>query len=107
VTRFGTPGSRKVRTELNRELAADLRGGKLSEAACERRRRTAKKLNLGQHLDTARERRLAGKSWTAEQVALLGTQRDADLAKLFGRTEAAVSVRRTLLGISTFRDRRN
>jgi hypothetical protein len=106
VSHLGTPGSRTVRTELNRELAGDLRGGKLSKAACERRRRTAKKLNLGQHLDNALERRWAGKNWTTEQVALLGTQPDADLAKLFGRSERAVEVRRTLLGIATFQDRR-
>jgi hypothetical protein len=107
VSNLGTPGSRKVRTELNRELAGDLRGGKFSQAACEWRRRTAKKFSLGQYLDTARERRWAGKNRTTEQVVLLGTQPDADLAKLFERSEMAVRVRRTLLGIPTFRDRRN
>jgi hypothetical protein len=106
VGRFGTPGSRMVRIELNRELAADLRGGKLSEAACERRRRTAKNLNLGQHLDTARERRWAGKNWTAEQVTLLGPKPDVDLAKLFRRSKMAVRLRRSLLGIATCQDRR-
>ena len=106
VAALGTPGSQALREELNAELAANLRGRSLSRAARDRRRRTARELNLGQHLDTARTRRWLGKNWTAEKKALLGTLPDADLAKRFGRSETAVRVRRTKLGILTAHDRR-
>ncbi|HEX4589318.1 MAG TPA: hypothetical protein VH120_05280 [Gemmataceae bacterium] len=103
VSRLGTPGSRALRTELNRELADRLRGVALTPAACERRRRTANRLDLGRHLLNAR---WAETGWTEEQVALLGTRPDAELAKRFGRTTSAVRQRRTKLGIPTYRDRR-
>jgi hypothetical protein len=101
-----TPGSRAVRVELNSGLAADLRGGELPPEARRRRRRTAIDLDLGRHLDAARAARWLGQSWTVEQLTQLGTAPDLDLAKRFGRTEAAVGGRRVKLGIPAYRDRR-
>jgi hypothetical protein len=72
-----------------------------SPAERRQRRRTAKKLNLARHLELARALRWGSKGWTAEQDALLGTARDATLAKRFSRTETAVRVRRVRLGIPT------
>jgi hypothetical protein len=43
---------------------------------------------------------------TPDQLALLGTMPDADLARRIGRTVEAVCVRRTQLGIPSARDRR-
>jgi hypothetical protein len=91
---------------MNDDLADDARGRKLSRAEVARLRGTAKRLDLGRHLEKARVRRWAGMFWTAEQDALLGTVPDADLAEQFGRTENAVRVRRIRLGVATFQDRR-
>jgi hypothetical protein len=45
-----------------------------------------------------------GHGWTAEEVALLGTAPDAEVAVQTGRTVGAVTQKRCLLGIPTFRD---
>ena len=45
-------------------------------------------------------------AWTAEELALLGTMPDEDLAKQLGRTVEAVRVQRTRRDIPTARDRR-
>jgi hypothetical protein len=47
-----------------------------------------------------------GHGWTAEEIALLGTAADAEVAERIGRTPGAVPQKRCLLGIPTFRDRR-
>jgi hypothetical protein len=106
VAGLGTPGSKAVRAELNRDLAADLRGVELPPAACRRRRRTAIDLDLGRHLAAAQAKRWGGRSWTKLQLVQLGTAPDLDLAKRFGRTETAVRVRRVKLGIPAYCDRR-
>jgi hypothetical protein len=47
-----------------------------------------------------------GPRWTAEDLALLGTLPDAEVAEQIGRTETAVRVMRTRLKIATAEDRR-
>ncbi len=47
-----------------------------------------------------------GPRWTGQQLALLGKMPDDEVARLTGRTVEAVRIRRTRLGIPTFRDRR-
>jgi hypothetical protein len=49
---------------------------------------------------------LSGHSWTAEELALLGTATDAEVAARIGRTEGAVTLKRCRRGIPTFCDRR-
>jgi hypothetical protein len=44
--------------------------------------------------------------WTAEELALLGTTADADVAAQIGRTTATVCVMRTTKGIANARDQR-
>jgi hypothetical protein len=44
--------------------------------------------------------------WTKEQLALLGTLPDAEVARRTGRTEGAVTHQRNQLGIPTADDRR-
>jgi hypothetical protein len=55
----------------------------------------AKELNLAQYLQTGYH----GPLWTAEQVALLGTMPDDELAALLGKSIQAVYMKREKLGI--------
>jgi hypothetical protein len=48
----------------------------------------------------------SGPGWTAEELALLGTAPDAEVAAQTGRTEGAVTLKRCRLGIPTACDRR-
>jgi hypothetical protein len=41
--------------------------------------------------------------WTRAEIALVGTDTDRNIAKLLGRTEMAVRVRRTKLKIPAYR----
>jgi hypothetical protein len=66
------------------------------------RQAQARRLNLARHL--RQYKRPDG--WTAEQLALLGTVPDAELARRFGRTVDAVRLKRTRLGIPKTVDRR-
>jgi transposase-like protein len=99
VGRLATPGSRPLRTAINRGLAAATRGRKVLAAERKRWRRAAIDANAGERLQG---RRWAGTGWTKEQLARLGTKPNAKLAKLFGRSEGALRQRRTRLGIPTF-----
>jgi len=47
-----------------------------------------------------------GWGWTPEQLALLGTAPGEEVAAPTGKTPAAVTRKRCLLGIPAFRDRR-
>ena len=48
----------------------------------------------------------SGNGWTAEELALLGTAPDAEVAARIGRSEEAVTLKRCKLRIPTARDRR-
>jgi hypothetical protein len=94
------PGSARLRLALNKEYGAGLKGKRLPPEQVERRRQTARALGLRPPA------RWTATGWTAEQLALLGTMPDADLARRIGRTVEAVRGRRTELGIPSARDRR-
>ena len=47
-----------------------------------------------------------GWGWRPEQLALLGAAADEEIAARTGKTPAAVTYKRCLLGIPTFCDRR-
>jgi hypothetical protein len=64
------------------------KGQRLSAEQVERRRRTARQLNLARHLPTG-HRNL----WTAKQLALIGTMPDTDVAAKTGRTVNAVRIK--------------
>jgi hypothetical protein len=87
------PGSVRLRRALNQEYGARLKGKKLPPAQVEQRRQTALALGLRP------TGRWSANGWTAEQLALLGTMPDEDLARKTGRTTGAVRHRRTELGI--------
>jgi hypothetical protein len=79
-----------------------LRGRKLPPDHVERRRQSALALDLGQYLRAYDP----GDRWTAEELALLGTMPDAEVAAQIGRKETAVRSKRSKLGIRSARDRR-
>jgi hypothetical protein len=70
------------------------------------RRAAARRTDLAGLLERAQAKRWAGREWTPEQIALLGTIPDEELAALTGRRESAVRVKRSKLRIPTYRDRR-
>jgi hypothetical protein len=96
-------GSRLLLAQTAAERGRKLRGRKLPAEQCERRRRTARELNLRQYL---RPSAPPEKRWTAAEVARLGTLPDEQLAEQLGRTAAAVRVQRTRRGIASACDRR-
>ena len=71
------------------------------------RRAAAKRADLAELLERARAKRWEGRGWTREQHVLLGTMLGDELAVLTGRPESAVRVKRSKLGIPTYRDRRH
>jgi hypothetical protein len=60
----------------------------------ERRRRTARRLNLGRYL----KKGYHGPWWTRAEMALLGRVPDEEVARRTGRTPAAVRRKRETLG---------
>jgi hypothetical protein len=71
-------------------------------AQVERRRRTARELGL-----RPPNIRPGGSTlWTAEELDLLGTMSDEDLARQLGRTETAVRVKRIRRAVAKDVDRR-
>jgi hypothetical protein len=69
-----------------------------SPAAKKKRRATLKRLR--------QQGPLWAQEWTAEQIALLGTLPDEDVAARIGNTVKAVGLKRCRLGIATAVDRR-
>ena len=79
-----------------RPLLCDTRWQAPAPNQVARRRQTARQLGLR---PTGRWK---GREWTAEQLRLLGTMPDAELAEQIGRTPIAVRIRRERLGIAKF-----
>jgi hypothetical protein len=86
-------GSRKLRLALNAEYAARRKGKKLPPEQVERRRRTAQELGLRPPPPPAEV------LWTAEELTVLGTMPDEDVAAKLGRTATGVRVKRWKCGI--------
>jgi hypothetical protein len=95
VDRVNNPGSRRLILASAEKGAGKLRGVPLSAEQCERRRRTAVEHNLALYFGPG----YYGPPWTAEQLALLGTAPDEEIAERIGRTAHAVSAKRRKLGI--------
>jgi len=90
-----------VQTGQGRRVAK-LRGKSLPPEQVEQRRQTARALDLVRHLEAARQER----AWPADQLALLKTMPDAEVAERTGRKESAVRVKRAKLGSRSACDRR-
>ena len=71
-----------------------LRGKRLPLQQVEPRRRTARDLNLGRHLDPGH-----GAGWTKAELRLLGKLPNAEVAARTGRGENAVRVKQKKRGI--------
>jgi hypothetical protein len=100
VSRWDTMGSRRLLRQNSEAGAASLRGKRIPPELVQRRvqnRRSKGPIKMHRW-------REAG--WTADQLALLGTMPDGELAARIGRTEGAVRVQRSRLGIRTYQDRR-
>jgi hypothetical protein len=102
VTRTNNPGTNALMRQASEKGASVVRGQQLSEEQVERRRRTALELNLGRMLRPGYH----GPRWSEEQLGLLGTMMDEEVAQATGRSVNAVRVMRTRLGIPTVQDRR-
>src|SRR5262245_9864640 len=97
VGRMDSAGSRRLILAAAESGAAVLRGAQLPPDQAERRRRTARELNLGRKL---RPGTFPGTApWTKAQLRLLGTAPDAEVARRVGRTQDAVRQKRCKLGI--------
>jgi hypothetical protein len=102
VGRSDSPGTRRLVKAASEAGAATQRGHPLPPEQVERCRRTARELNLARHLRPG----YLGPRWSAEDLALLGSATDANVAAQTGRTVGAVRVMRTRLGIPSACDRR-
>jgi len=102
VGRTDSEGSRRLIQAAAQEGGAAMRQRGVSPAEVGQRRQNAIRLKLGRHLQPGYH----GPRWTAEQLGLLGTLPDGDVARQIGRTAGAVRVMRTRLGIASARDRR-
>jgi hypothetical protein len=96
-------GSRRLHQRLSEKGAAALHFHGLSDEECDRRTERSRQLNLVRHLWS---RRGGAPFWTAEELALLGTMADDELASLLGRPANGVRLKQTRLGIPNPLDKR-
>jgi hypothetical protein len=97
-----SPGSRRLRQAASDAGALALKLNGLPDAVCDRMSERAKRLNL----ISFAQAKPARPSWTQAELGLLGKMPDATVAKRIGRTESAVRVKRSMLGILSAQDRR-
>jgi len=85
--------------------AAALKRKRWTRAELKNKRESAIRLNL---IQFAKQSPIQGghAAWTKQELVLLGTISDAEIAAKIGRTENAVRVKRTKLGIPSAVDRR-
>jgi hypothetical protein len=100
VSRCGTEGSRRLRRELSERGAEATRGQKQSAQHVLQRVLTRRAYGVKP------PSRWAETGWKPEELALLGTMPDAEVARRTGRTAHAVRLARTRRGIPSVRDRR-
>lgn len=94
-----TPGSKLAHDRVSRAGGQAMRERGWSEDERDGIAETSRRIGR-------RPERWRGCRWTAEHDAQLGTDTDEALAARFGRTESAVRVRRSKLGVPMFDDRR-
>jgi hypothetical protein len=105
VSQFGTDGSKRLHEITVAKGAAKTRGKRLAPEQVELRRKNALALNLSRHIHPCPKPN-GSRPWTDEELALMGTMSDEELAARIGRSKTGVRVKRTNLGIATYRDRR-
>jgi hypothetical protein len=97
----GTEGSKRLIQANADKGGAVLRGKKRPRDQVERQQQTRRANGVPPPTG-----RWDGKGWTEEQLRLLGTMPDAEVAERTGKTETAVRVRRTKLGIAKSEEKR-
>jgi len=102
VTCTNNEGSRLLNQAAAAAGGAAMRERGLTDQECDERSWAAVRQNLKRFLHTGYH----GPRWTAEDLALLGTLPDAEVAAQIGRSVSAARVMRTRVGISTARDGR-
>jgi hypothetical protein len=95
VTRAGNEGTARLVQAAAEQGAEAVKAREWTEEERERHRRNAVKKGLGRNLVTGYH----GPRWTEEDLALLGTAPDEEVARRIGRTANAVRVMRDRLGI--------
>jgi hypothetical protein len=103
VSRTDNEGTRRLMHAAARKGADAIKKREWSEQEREQRRRQT--IARGRNANITPGYNL-GPWWTPEQLALLGTVPDEDLAKQLGRTTDAVRCQRTRRGIPSAKDRR-
>ena len=103
VDRLNCEGSQRLIRGASEQGAARTRGVRLPPEQVERRRRTARALNLGRHLPTGCSH---APWWSPAELRLLGSLPDDEVAAKVGRTPNAVRCKREKLGIPNPVDRR-
>jgi hypothetical protein len=104
VSRTNCPGSQRLVRAASAKGADRYRGKRLPPEQVERRRQTARELNLGKYLRPGYN---LGPWWSPAEVKLLGRLPDDEVAAKVGRTPDAVRCKRGKLGIPNPRDRRH
>jgi hypothetical protein len=100
VTQWGTKGSKLLHQEVSERGADAIRGARQPEETVRRRMQTRRARGCPP------PNRWAEDGWKPEEVALLGTMPDDELARRLGRSLNSVSLKRRRLKIPNPRDRR-
>jgi hypothetical protein len=100
VSQWGTAGSKQLHQEVSEQAAEVTQGTRQSEETVRRRMQT--RLERG-YPPTGR---WTEDGWKPEEIALLGTMPDEELARQLGRSLNSVSLKRRRLKIANPRDRR-
>jgi hypothetical protein len=95
IEQYGTPGSKQLHAIISEKGAAAVRDKQLSDEECDIRSERAKRLGLR---PPARWTEKNG-AWAKDELIVLGTSPDGQIAELIGRTLAAVTCKRLSLGI--------
>jgi hypothetical protein len=101
VEQWGTEGSKRLQLQ-NSAAGADAIRGKRQPKRMIRLRILTRKA----YCSRSGRRWSAEEVWQPEELALLGTLPDDEVAARIGRTTNAVRIKRTKLGIPNVRDRR-
>ena len=102
VGRADSEGSRRLIQAAAEQGAEAIRARDWTEKERQQRRRVNAEKGLARNLVTGYH----GPLWTPEDIALLGTLPDEEVARRTARTTNGVRIMRTRLGIPTFQDRR-